>query len=92
MWCHLFTKLASYKVPLVMVSTHGSVVPLAMFVFFCYLIKNPGLFVFSSQAQFNPGEPWSVTLTVGEESGSDEWFVDSSCRFLELIENVRKSF
>ena len=31
MWRHLLTKLASYKVPLVMVSTHGSVVPLAMF-------------------------------------------------------------
>ena len=29
----LLTKLASYKVPLVMVSTHGSVVPLAMFPF-----------------------------------------------------------
>ena len=33
MWCHLFTKFASYNVPLVMVSTHGSVVPLAMFCF-----------------------------------------------------------
>ena len=33
MWHHLLTKLASYKVPLVMVSTHGSVVPLAMFGF-----------------------------------------------------------
>ena len=33
MWCHLFTKFASYKVPPVMVSTHGSVVPLAMFSF-----------------------------------------------------------
>ena len=33
MWYHLFifTKFASYKVPPVMVSTHGSVVPLAMF-------------------------------------------------------------
>ena len=31
MWCHLFSKFASYKVPPVMVSTHGSVVPLAMF-------------------------------------------------------------
>ena len=31
MWRHLLTKLASYKLPLVMVSTHGSVVPLAMF-------------------------------------------------------------
>ena len=31
MWRHLFTKFASYKVPPVMVSTHGSVVPLAMF-------------------------------------------------------------
>ena len=31
MWRHLLTKLASYKAPLVMVSTHGSVVPLAMF-------------------------------------------------------------
>ena len=30
-WRHLLTKFASYKVPLVMVSTHGSVVPLAMF-------------------------------------------------------------
>ena len=30
---HLWTKFASYKVPPVMVSTHGSVVPLAMF---CY--------------------------------------------------------
>ena len=30
MWRHLLTKLARYKVPLVMVSTHGSVVPLAM--------------------------------------------------------------
>ena len=27
----MFTKFASYKVPPVMVSTHGSVVPLAMF-------------------------------------------------------------
>ena len=34
MWCHLFNKFASYKVPPVMVSTHGSVVPLAMFVVF----------------------------------------------------------
>ena len=33
MWCHLFTKFASYKVPPVMVSTQGSVVPLAMFAF-----------------------------------------------------------
>ena len=33
MWCLLFTKFASYKVPPVMVSTHGSVVPLAMFAF-----------------------------------------------------------
>ena len=32
MWCHLFTKFACCKVPPVMVSTHGSVVPLAMFV------------------------------------------------------------
>ena len=31
MWCHLFSKFASYKVPPVMVSTQGSVVPLAMF-------------------------------------------------------------
>ena len=31
--CHLFTKFASYKVPPVMVSTQGSVVPLAMFAF-----------------------------------------------------------
>ena len=31
MWRHLLTKFASYKVPPVMVSTHGSVVPLAMF-------------------------------------------------------------
>ena len=33
MWYHLFmfTKFASYKVPPVLVSTHGSVVPLAMF-------------------------------------------------------------
>ena len=31
MWHHLFTKFASYKVPPVLVSTHGSVVPLAMF-------------------------------------------------------------
>ena len=31
MWRLLLTKLACYKVPLVMVSTHGSVVPLAMF-------------------------------------------------------------
>ena len=29
----MFTKFASYKVPPVMVSTHGSVVPLAMFFF-----------------------------------------------------------
>ena len=29
----MFTKFASYKVPPVMVSTHGSVVPLAMFRF-----------------------------------------------------------
>ena len=29
----MFTKFASYKVPPVMVSTHGSVVPLAMFKF-----------------------------------------------------------
>ena len=35
MWYHLFmfTKFASYKVPPVMVSTHGSVVPLAMFMY-----------------------------------------------------------
>ena len=33
MWRHLLTKFASYKVPPVMVSTHGSVVPLAMFNF-----------------------------------------------------------
>ena len=31
---HLFTKFASCKVPPVMASTHGSVVPLAMFSFF----------------------------------------------------------
>ena len=31
MWGHLLTKFASYKVLPVMVSTHGSVVPLAMF-------------------------------------------------------------
>ena len=31
--CHLFTKFASFKVPPVMVSTQGSVVPLAMFAF-----------------------------------------------------------
>ena len=37
MWRHLLTKLASYKVPLVMVSTHGSVVPLAMFSINCYV-------------------------------------------------------
>ena len=30
-WRQLFTKFVSYKVPPVMVSTHGSVVPLAMF-------------------------------------------------------------
>ena len=34
MWRHLLTRFTSYKVPPVMVSTHGSVVPLAMF-FFC---------------------------------------------------------
>ena len=34
MWRHLLTKFVSYKVPPVMVSTHGSVVPLAMFQFF----------------------------------------------------------
>jgi len=33
----MFTKFASYKVPPVMVSTHGSVVPLAMF--FVYIVK-----------------------------------------------------
>ena len=32
MWHHLLTKFASYRVLPVMVSTHGSVVPLAMFV------------------------------------------------------------
>ena len=32
MWSHLLTKFAIYKVPPVMLSTHGSVVPLAMFV------------------------------------------------------------
>ena len=32
MWRHLLTKFASFKVPPVMVSTHGSVVPLAMFI------------------------------------------------------------
>ena len=39
MWYHLFmfTKFASYKVPPVMVSTHGSVVPLAMFLNLSYL-------------------------------------------------------
>ena len=31
MWRHMLTKFASYKVPPVMVSTLGSVVPLAMF-------------------------------------------------------------
>ena len=31
MWRHLLTKFARYKVPPVMVSTHGSVVLLAMF-------------------------------------------------------------
>ena len=40
MWRHLLTKFASYKVPPVMVSTHGSVVPLAMF--------NPFLETFSN--------------------------------------------
>ena len=34
MWRHLLTKFASYRVLPVMVSTHGSVVPLAMF-FIC---------------------------------------------------------
>ena len=37
MWRHLLTKFASYKVPPVMVLTHGSVVPLAMF--FCIVTK-----------------------------------------------------
>ena len=32
MWHHLLTKFASCKVPPVMVSTHGSVVPLTMFI------------------------------------------------------------
>ena len=32
----MFTKFASYKVPPVMVSTHGSVVPLAMFVSYVF--------------------------------------------------------
>ena len=42
----MFTKFASNKVPPVMVSTHGSVVPLAMFTYKklnfwkCHLIKN----------------------------------------------------
>ena len=36
MWRQLLTKFASYKVPPVMVSTHGSVVPLAMFL---YILK-----------------------------------------------------
>ena len=35
---HLFTKFASCKVPPVMASTHGSVVPLAMFSLFFYKI------------------------------------------------------
>ena len=42
MWRHLLTKLASYKVPLVMVSTHGSVVPLAMFLKFVFLPRPLG--------------------------------------------------
>ena len=37
--------LASYKVPLVMVSTHGSVVPLAMFIISLFETRSP--FVFS---------------------------------------------
>ena len=36
----MFTKFASYKVPPVMVSTHGSVVPLAMFVFLAAVREN----------------------------------------------------
>ena len=37
-WRHLLAKIASNKVTLVMVSTHGSVVPLSMFVWFCVFI------------------------------------------------------
>ena len=38
MWRHLLTKFASYKVIQVLVSTHGSVVPLAMFVCQVYMV------------------------------------------------------
>ena len=41
MWRHLLTKFASYKVPPVMVSTHRSVVPLAMF-YYMVITKVPG--------------------------------------------------
>ena len=50
MWSHLLTKFAIYKVPPVMLSTHGSVVPLAMFlcIFFC------GIFFFFDQKGILP--------------------------------------
>ena len=35
----MLTKLASHKVPLVMVSTHGSVVLLAMFFFYAKIVN-----------------------------------------------------
>ena len=28
-----------------------------------------------SQAQFSPKDPWSITLTVGEKDGRDDWLV-----------------
>ena len=28
------------------------------------------------QAQLSPEDPWSVTLTVGEQDEQDDWFVD----------------
>ena len=45
--CHLLTKFSSYKVPPVMVSTHGSVVPLAMFKSICFTYKGETIFVFT---------------------------------------------
>ena len=57
----MFTKFAGYKVPPVMVSTHGSVVPLAMFFSFCFYFcrhTSKGYKVFVYQFKFNVCSIW----------------------------------
>ena len=48
----MFTKFASYKVPPVMVSTHGSVVPLARFTLSIHVVHSIYIFLLLNSHDF----------------------------------------